>query len=84
MTTTNKAWMDPNGIIDLLLERFCIGEGTQELLDYLLIVALDESAFKCCKEIHPHCFDLRTEGVDFSGEKFFMTEDYLKIIQRKI
>eukprot|EP00253_Pinus_taeda_P002296 PITA_02296 len=84
MTTANKAWMQPNGLIDLLLESFRIGEGTEGLLDYLLIVALDEKAFNRCKEIHPHCYDLRTEGVDFTGEKSFMTEDYLKITRRKI
>jgi len=84
MTVANRAWMEPNGLVDLLLESFRIGEGTQDLLDYLLIVALDEKAFNRCKEIHPHCYDLRTEGVDFSGEKFFMTEDYLKITRRKI
>eukprot|EP00253_Pinus_taeda_P023005 PITA_23005 len=84
MTAANTAWMEPNGLIDLLLESFRIGEGTQELLDYLLIVALDERAFNRCKEIHLHCYELRTEGVDFSGEKFFMTKDYVKITQRKI
>ena len=84
MTVANRAWMEPNGLIDLLLESFRIGEETQGLLDYLLIVALDEKAFNRCKEIHPHCYDLRTEGVDFSGEKVFMTEDYLKITRRKI
>lgn len=55
MTAANKAWMEPNGLVDLLLESFRIGEGTQDLLDYLLIVALDEKAFNRCKEIHPHC-----------------------------
>lgn len=84
MTAANKAWMEPNGLVDLLLESFRIGEETQGLLDYLLIVALDEKAFNRCKEIHPHCYDLRTEGVDFSGEKFFMTEDFLKVMRRRI
>eukprot|EP00253_Pinus_taeda_P028486 PITA_28486 len=84
MTIANTAWMEPNGLIDLLLESFRIGEGTQELREYLLIVALDEKAFNRCKEIHSHCHDLRTEGVDFSGEKLFMTKDYVKITQRKI
>lgn len=84
MTAVNKAWMEPNGLVDLLLESFRIGEETQGLLDYLLIVALDEKAFNRCKEIHPHCYDLRTEGVDFSAEKLFMTEDFLKVMRRRI
>ena len=69
MTIANRGWMEPNDLIDLLLESFHIGEGTQGLLDYLLIVALDEKDFNRYKEIHPHCYDLRTKGVDFSGEK---------------
>ncbi|GLJ46328.1 hypothetical protein SUGI_0976410 [Cryptomeria japonica] len=84
ITPVNGAWMEPNSLIDLFLESFRVGEGTHMLLNHLLIVGMDVKAFNRCKEIHPHCYELRTEGVDFSGEKFFMSPDYVKMTQTKI
>ncbi|GLJ46329.1 hypothetical protein SUGI_0976420 [Cryptomeria japonica] len=84
ITPVNWAWMEANSLMDLFLESFRIGEGTDMLLNHLLIVGMDAKAFNRCKEIHPHCYELRTEGVDFSGEKFFMSDDYVKMTQTKI
>ncbi|ERN09999.1 uncharacterized protein At4g15970 isoform X2 [Amborella trichopoda] len=84
ITTLNAAWAAPNSIIDLFLRSFKIGENTNDLLKHLVIVALDQKAFKRCKSIHSHCFFLATKGIDFSREKSFMTEDYLKMMWRRI
>ncbi|XP_068664492.1 uncharacterized protein At4g15970-like [Aristolochia californica] len=84
LTTLNDAWSAPNSVIDLFLESFRIGEGTDVLLNHLLIVAMDQKAFDRCKFIHPHCYSLQTEGVDFSPEKIFMSPDYLKMMWRRI
>eukprot|EP00253_Pinus_taeda_P003271 PITA_03271 len=84
ITALNAAWVEPNTMIDLFLESFNVGEGTQELLDNLLIVALDDKAYNRCHQIHPHCYSLKTRGVDFSAEKLFMSEGYLKMIWRKV
>eukprot|EP01018_Ginkgo_biloba_P018020 Gb_18388 [translate_table: standard] len=84
ITTLNAAWAEENGMLDVFLESFRIGEGTQSLLENLLIVALDQKAFNRCKAIHSRCYELRTEGVDFSAEKVFMTEDYIKMMWRRI
>ncbi|KAH9318103.1 hypothetical protein KI387_019872, partial [Taxus chinensis] len=84
ITTLNRAWATPNSMIDLFLESFHVGEGINSFLNHLVIVALDQKAYDRCQYIHAHCFMLKTEGVDFSGEKFFMTDDYLKMMWRRI
>ena len=84
ITALNGAWAEPNTMIDLFLESFRVGQGTQELLNNLLIVALDAKAYKRCLQIHSRCYSLKTRGVDFSAEKLFMSEDYLKMMWRRL
>ncbi|KAJ7560635.1 hypothetical protein O6H91_04G137900 [Diphasiastrum complanatum] len=84
ITTLNQAWAANNSMIDLFLESFRLGEGTRDFLDHLVIVVLDQVAHDRCISVHKHCFTLRTEGVDFSGEKFFMTDDYLKMMWKRL
>lgn len=84
LTTLNEAWVSPNSILDLFLESFRIGEQTRTLLNHLVIIALDQKAFSRCLDIHTHCFALVTEGVNFSGEAYFMTPVYLKMMWSRI
>ena len=84
LTTLNRAWAQPNTMIHLFLESFHLGEKISHLLDRLVIVALDQVAYNRCRELHTLCYRLKTEGVDFSGEKFFMTEDYLRMMWMRI
>jgi hypothetical protein len=84
ITTINAAWAEENSILDLYLQSFRIGEGTQQLLNHLLLVAVDEEAFKRCQQIHPHCYILLNKGTDFSGEKGFMTQGYLDLMWARI
>lgn len=84
ITTLNSAWAKNNTMIDLFLASFQEGDNIAHLVDHLLIVALDQSAFDRCTAIHHHCYRLETEGVDFAAEKFFMSSDYLKMMWRRI
>ncbi|XP_024529026.1 uncharacterized protein At4g15970-like [Selaginella moellendorffii] len=84
LTTLNEAWSRDQSMIDLFLKSFRIGTGTRPLLDHLLIVALDEVAYRRCRDIHSFCFVLKTPGVDFRGEKFFRSSDYLKMMWSRI
>ncbi|CAA7043764.1 unnamed protein product [Microthlaspi erraticum] len=84
LTTLNEAWAAPGSVLDLFFESFEIGEGTSVLLNHLVIIALDAKAYSRCREVHEHCFSLETEGVDFSGEAYFMTRSYLKMMWRRI
>ncbi|KAL3844357.1 hypothetical protein ACJIZ3_001760 [Penstemon smallii] len=84
ITTLNAAWTEPNSIFDLFLESFEIGNQTKSLLKHVVVVALDQKAYSRCLEVHLHCYALTTEGLDFSGEAHFMSEDYLKMMWRRI
>ncbi|XP_078444432.1 uncharacterized protein At4g15970-like [Wolffia australiana] len=84
LTSLNEAWAAPGSIIELFLESFWTGEHISRLLEHLVIIALDEKAYARCRSTHVNCYPLKTEGVDFSAEKKFMTEDYLKMVWRKI
>ncbi|XP_047974381.1 uncharacterized protein At4g15970-like [Salvia hispanica] len=85
ITNLNAAWTEPNSVFDLFLESFKIGNGTADFLDHLVVYAFDKTAYERCKATaHLHCYAVTTKGVNFSGEAYFMSEDYLKMTWRKI
>ncbi|KAK9678307.1 hypothetical protein RND81_11G202600 [Saponaria officinalis] len=84
ITTLNEAWAAPRSIIDLFLESFRIGLHTQALLNHLVIVTLDDRAYRRCLTLHQHCVVLVTDGVDFSKEANFMKPDYLQMMWKRI
>jgi hypothetical protein len=84
ITTLNEAWAANNSMIDLFLESFRSGEGTQSLLRHVVIVCVDQKAYDRCVALHPHCFQMKTAGVDFAAEKAFMSQDFLKMMWRRI
>ncbi|CAN6236048.1 unnamed protein product [Urochloa humidicola] len=84
LTTLNAAWASPGSVIDLFIGSFHSGVGTNSLLKHLVIVAFDLKAYEQCVKIHPHCFALGTEGVDFSEEKRFLTSGYLEMMWRRL
>ncbi|KAL6533724.1 hypothetical protein OROHE_013557 [Orobanche hederae] len=85
ITTLNAAWTEPKSIFDLFIESFKIGIGTEKLLKHVVVAALDRKAYSRCLQVpHLHCYALTIDEVDFSGEAFFMTEDYLKMMWRRI
>ncbi|KAG2543793.1 hypothetical protein PVAP13_9NG759800 [Panicum virgatum] len=84
LTTLNAAWSEPGSVLDVFLESFRTGESTRELLDHLVIVSLDAAAHERCRQVHRHCFALITGGVNFSGQKNFMTDGYLKMMWSRI
>ncbi|KAI3703603.1 hypothetical protein L1987_73793 [Smallanthus sonchifolius] len=84
ITTLNDAWVEPNSVFDLLLESFRVGDETKRFLRHLVVVTLDEKAYSRCVKLHPHCYNLNTNGTDFSEEAYFMALDYLKMMWRRI
>ncbi|CAN1312686.1 Uncharacterized protein At4g15970 [Linum perenne] len=84
LTTLNEAWAAPGSVFDLFLGSFRTGIRTRRLLSHLVIIALDEKAYRRCKELHSHCYALVTEGVDFRHDAYFMTPGYLKMMWRRI
>ncbi|CAN6280368.1 unnamed protein product [Urochloa humidicola] len=84
LTTLNAAWASPGSVIDLFIDSFRRGVGTSSLLRHLLIVAFDWKAYQRCVKIHPYCFALTTEDVDFSEEKRFQTAGYLQMMWKRL
>ncbi|MCD7454964.1 hypothetical protein HAX54_026623 [Datura stramonium] len=86
ITTLNAAWTEANSIFDIFLKSFSVGNQTKPLLKHVVVAALDQTAYSRCLEKQHiiHCYALTTKGVDFSGEAHFMSEDYLKMMWRRI
>ncbi|CAK9170723.1 unnamed protein product [Ilex paraguariensis] len=84
ITTLNEAWAAPNSIFELFIRSFGIGNQTQGLLNHLLVVALDQTAYARCLALHKYCYTLNTPDIDFSSEAHFMSTDYLKMMWRRI
>ncbi|CAN4125982.1 unnamed protein product [Withania somnifera] len=88
ITVINKAYVEPhNGeypsMLDLFLESFWEGESTRVLLEHLLVVAVDQTAYERCKFRRLHCYRLVTDDVDFAGEKIYMSEEFIKMMWRR-
>ncbi|XP_055826856.1 uncharacterized protein At1g28695-like [Solanum dulcamara] len=84
ITIVNKAYVEGDkAMLDLFLDGFWHGEGTRELVNHLLIVSMDQTSYERCKFLHLHCYKLETDGVDFGGEKMFMSQDFIKMMWRR-
>lgn len=80
----NKAYVEGDKpMLDIFLDGFWLGENTRSLVDHLLIVAADQTSYDRCKYLRLHCYKLKTDGVDFDGEKLYMSEDFIKMMWRR-
>ncbi|KAF5743628.1 hypothetical protein HS088_TW08G00213 [Tripterygium wilfordii] len=80
----NKAYVEGDrSMLDLFLDGFWVGEDTRGLVDHLLLVAVDQTAFERCEFLRLHCYKLETDGVDFDGEKVYMSDDFIKMMWRR-
>jgi hypothetical protein len=84
LTTLNEAWAEPSSMFDLFLESFRIGNGTQRLLNHLVVICLDRKAYARCLALHSNCYYLDSKGANFSREAFFMTPTYLEMMWDRI
>lgn len=85
ITIVNKAYVegDDTSMLDLFLESFWIGEGTREMAEHLLVVALDQTAFDRCIFRRLHCYKMVSEDGDMDGEKLYMSKDFIKMMWRR-
>lgn len=85
----NKGYIDQGEkpMLDMFLDSFWVGEDTRELMDRLLLVAVDQRSFERCKFLRLHCYKLELildEGaVDSNGEKLYMSNDFMKMMWRR-
>ncbi|CAN6218277.1 unnamed protein product [Urochloa humidicola] len=90
MTFTNKAWSSPGSLTDLFLESFRTGIRTAPLLNHLIIVAVDATAFSLCQQTHPLCYALpvinnnrNASANNYASEQRYMAGDYLSMMWRR-
>ncbi|KAG5043040.1 hypothetical protein JHK87_006955 [Glycine soja] len=88
IAVVNKAYVDQDvesdtTMLDIFLGSFWLGEGTRSLIDHLLLVAVDQTAYDRCQFLKLNCFKLETDGVDFKGEKIYMSQDFIKMMWRR-
>lgn len=55
VTMVDEAWARTGSILDVFLQSFKVGEGTQRFLNHLVIITTDAQAFEYCNSLHPHC-----------------------------
>ncbi|ONI22304.1 hypothetical protein PRUPE_2G120400 [Prunus persica] len=70
-------------MLDLFIESFWQGEDTRHLLDHLVLVAVDQTAYDRCQFLRLNCYRLETDSVDFGGEKLYMSQDFIKMMWRR-
>lgn len=85
ITVVNRAYVEPNNdhyptMFDLFLEGFWVGEETKSLLDHLVVVAVDQTAYDRCKFRRLNCYRLVMNGSDFTEEKLYMSKDFIKMM----
>ncbi|GJW94565.1 putative nucleotide-diphospho-sugar transferase [Tanacetum coccineum] len=80
----NKAYTEGDKpMLDIFLDGLWLGEDTRQLTNHLLIVAVDQTAFERCKFLKLHCYKLKMDGGDFVAEKFYMSEDFIKMMWQR-
>lgn len=80
LTMINKPYAESNSMFDLFLQSFQAGEGTKQLIEHLLVVAVDQPSFDRCLQLHLHCYKFNIEGEDFSDEQFYRTKSFVKMM----
>ncbi|RCV43156.1 hypothetical protein SETIT_9G272600v2 [Setaria italica] len=60
-----------------------VGVRTEPLLKHLVIVAVDAKAYERCQQVHPLCYALPAEGINYTSEQVYMTKDYLNMMWRR-
>ena len=81
----NKAYVGGDKpMLDLFLDGFWHGEDTRELVNHLLLVAVDDTSYERCKFLRLHCYRLQMDnGMDSNGEKLYMSDDFIKMMWRR-
>ncbi|XP_052176266.1 uncharacterized protein At1g28695-like isoform X1 [Diospyros lotus] len=85
IAVVNEAYVEgDNAMLDLFMDAFWLGEGTQGLRDHLLVVAADQTSYDRCKFLRLHCYRLENSaGEDLAGEKLYMSAGFIDMMWRR-
>ncbi|RAL53991.1 unnamed protein product [Cuscuta campestris] len=92
ITIINRAYVEPvsgetQSMLDLFLEGFWEGEGTRALVNRMLVVSVDRTAYQRCVFRRLHCYRLRTtdgggDG-DYASEKLYLSDGFVRMMWRR-
>ncbi|EER93513.1 uncharacterized protein At1g28695 [Sorghum bicolor] len=89
LTMLNEAYAEEGGLLDLFLESLREGDGTEQLIDHVLFVAMDQQAFRRCRSLGGgvKCYLLRavdSQQGDLSSEQLYMSDGFIRMMWRRI
>jgi len=87
LTVLNEAYAEEDGLLDLFLRSMREGDGTAQLIDHVLFVAMDRQAFRRCRSLAGlRCYLLRqSDGDDdLSSEQLYMSDGFIRMMWRRI
>ncbi|KQK13372.1 hypothetical protein BRADI_1g09720v3 [Brachypodium distachyon] len=90
LTVLNKAYAGEDGLLDLFIESLKQGEGTEELISHVLLVAMDRPAFRRCRSLGGvRCYRLRAVAAngttgDLSSEQLYMSDGFIRMMWQRI
>ncbi|KAJ7974791.1 Glycosyltransferase [Quillaja saponaria] len=79
LTILDQAWARPGSVLHLFLESFRVGQGTQKLLNHLVVIAMDSQAFEICNSVLPHCIHPSAFGSNFDTKNQFISNPNHKL-----
>ncbi|KAJ1286851.1 hypothetical protein BS78_03G383800 [Paspalum vaginatum] len=83
-SSVTELWTRPNSLLGIFLDGFRNGEDTAQLLEHLLVVAVDAGGFDGCKAVHPHCYLLEVKNMDMSNARSFGSREYMELVWLKL
>jgi hypothetical protein len=90
LTVLNEAYAEEDGLLDLFLQSMTQGDGTAQLIDHVLFVAMDRQAFRRCRSLSGlRCYLLRQrdDGAaadDLASEQLYMSDGFIRMMWRRI
>ncbi|XP_050262585.1 uncharacterized protein At4g15970-like [Quercus robur] len=79
LTILDETLASPGSVLDLFLESFRIGQKTQQFLNHIVVVAVDNQAYQYCISIHPHCFQFTSVTSKLAKRKGSTSPDHLTL-----
>ncbi|CAN0916132.1 Uncharacterized protein At1g28695 [Linum grandiflorum] len=87
IATVNRASVeegDHTPIFDVFLGSFWVGEGTRELVDHLVLVAIDQTAYDRCRFLRLHCYRLVVGEEDRGEEMMYNSPEFAWLMWERV
>ncbi|KAI4998139.1 hypothetical protein ZWY2020_053481 [Hordeum vulgare] len=88
LSVLNKAYAEEGGLLDLFIDSLKQGKGTGHLIGHVLLVAMDEPAFRRCSGlggVGATCSPAAaTNSTSLSSEQLYMSDGFIRMMWRRI